>query len=496
MLRKNKHMMLMLEFLVLILAAIPRGIELLAHNYLFGSDQGLFYQAVKDIVVNQKPALIGAPVGGMGGFFQGPGWYYTLSLPFALMHGDPYGGMILMFLFGIATVYMGIQIGKLFDSWQAGFMCGFLLAVSPAMIPQSRFIWPPFPVSFLATLFLFFFLKTLLGKSKYLPVVFFVLGIMSHFETAVAGTLALQFLLFLPLLFWKKIISLKSLVLSFIALLLTQVPLLIFDLRHDFLNTRGILGMFTNHTSSSIPSDWILNHWSITLDVVRGTFLLGNSIGIALYVFMILVAIHYIVKTKNSFAHKYFLFFLVSSPIVLFLVFLLYRQHIWTWWLIELYTILCIGGGLLLGSLLKHKIARIPLYIILALASVVFIQNTMALYAHDLSDYGGTAKIRGKMDAIDYIYSDANGKPFGLLVFTPPVNTFEYDYVSWWYGEKKYGYLPHKEKKGIVYLLIEKDPDKPWSYNGWLETVIKDGEVTKEVVLQNGFIIQTRQYPN
>ena len=487
--------MIFLESLVLLLAAIPRSIELLSGNYLFQYDQGQFYLAVKEIVVNHKLALIGVPVGGMGGFFQGPGWYYILALPFALMNGDPYGGMILMFLFGIGTVYMGMQIGKLFGSWREGLMCGFLLAVSPAIIPQSRFIWPPFPISFLATLFLFFFLKTLLGNKKYLPWVFFVLGIMSHFETAVAGTLALQFSLFLPLLLWKKIISLKSLVLSFFALLLTQVPLLIFDLRHNFLNTRGILGMFTGHGLFNIPPDWIANHWSITLDVIRGTFLLGNTIGIALYDFMILSTIYYVIKTKNSFARKYFLFFLVSSPIVLFLVFLLYRQHVWTWWLIELYVFLCIGGGILLGSLIKHRIACIPLYIILAFASIIFTQNTISLYAHDYSDYGGTAKIRGKIDAIDYIYADALGKPFGLFVFTPPVNTYEYDYTFWWYGEKKYKYAPYKEKKGTVYLLIEKDPDKPWSYNGWLETVIKDGKVIKETILPSGFIVQTRQYP-
>ncbi|MBI5613389.1 hypothetical protein HY947_00530 [Candidatus Gottesmanbacteria bacterium] len=487
-------MTIFLESLILLLAAIPRSIELLSKNYLFQFDQGQFYQTVREIVVNHKLALIGVPVGGMGGFFQGPGWYYVLALPFALTGGDPYGGMILMFLFGIGTVYMGMQIGKLFGSWREGLLCGFLLAVSPAIIPQSRFIWPPFPISFLAILFLFFFLKTLLGKSKNLPFTFFILGIMSHFETAAAGTLAVQFLLFIPLLLWKKMISIKSLILSAVALFLTQIPLLFFDLRHNFLNSRGILGMFTHRESTNIPSDWIANHWTITLDVIRGTFLLGNSIGIAVYIAIIFATLYYILKTKHSFAHKYFLFFLVSSPIILFVVFLLYRQHIWIWWLIELYAFLCIGAGLLLGEVLKHKIVRMPLFALIALASFIFTQNTISLFAHDYSDYGGTAKIKGKIDAIDYIYQDANGKPFGVFVFTPPVYTYEYEYLFWWYGEKKYGYAPYTEKKGIVYLLIEKDLDKPWSYNGWLETVIKDGEVVKEVTLPSGFIIQTREF--
>jgi len=74
---------------IVILGSIPRSIEVISGNYLFGFDQGVFFQAVKEIVVNHKPALIGTEVGG-GGFFQGPGWYYLLSIPFYLWRGDPY----------------------------------------------------------------------------------------------------------------------------------------------------------------------------------------------------------------------------------------------------------------------------------------------------------------------------------------------------------------------------------------------------------------------
>ena len=110
----------------------------------------------------------------------------------------------------------------------------------------------------------------------------------------------------------------------------------------------------------------------------------------------------------------------------------------------------------------------------------------------DLKDTGGIAKIKGKKDAIDYIYKDAGGKKFGLLVFSPPVYTYPYDYVIQWYGARKYGYIPYNEKKGLFYLLIEVDPEKPWSYKGWLETVVRDGKVINTVTLPSGFIVQKR----
>ena len=52
----------------------------------------------------------------------------------------------------------------------------------------------------------------------------------------------------------------------------------------------------------------------------------------------------------------------------------------------------------------------------------------------------------------------------------------------------------HIRRKGLVYLLIEKDTSKPWSYQGWLETVIKDGDVINTEQLTSGFIIQKRLF--
>jgi hypothetical protein len=148
----------------------------------------------------------------------------------------------------------------------------------------------------------------------------------------------------------------------------------------------------------------------------------------------------------------------------------------------------------ILNSEKKYKYLKylaIGVIFILAVKSIYFsYTNTL----RDYSDYGGVSKIKGKIDAIDYIYKDAKGKPFGLFVFAPPVYTYPYDYLIWWYGGRKYNYSPYKQKKGDVYFLIEPDPSKPWSYKGWLETVIKNGTILKTVNLPSGFIIQERKY--
>jgi hypothetical protein len=118
-------------------------------------------------------------------------------------------------------------------------------------------------------------------------------------------------------------------------------------------------------------------------------------------------------------------------------------------------------------------------------------QRLYTLYINPPND-GGVAKTKGKLAAIDFIYNDAKGKPFGLLVFTPPVYTYAYDYLIWWHGEKKYKYKPYSDKKGTFYLLMEIDPQKPWSYKGWLETVIKNGDIIYTKTLPSGLMVQKR----
>jgi len=122
----------------------------------------------------------------------------------------------------------------------------------------------------------------------------------------------------------------------------------------------------------------------------------------------------------------------------------------------------------------------------------IFMQKSFGVIQYDLKDYGGDAKIRGKQDAFDYIYKDARGQQFGLFVFSPPVYTYPYDYLASWYGKSKYGYLPTTSKKGLFYLLIEVDGSKPWSYVGWEQTVIKEGEVVSFKKLPSGLIIEKR----
>src|SRR3989344_9053320 len=247
--RKEKNFVFLL-LIIVILGSIPRSIEIISGNFLFGYDQGVFFQAVKEIIVNHKLTLIGTEVGG-GGFFQGPGWYYLLSIPFYLWRGDPYGGMILMFIVGILTISLSVVFGRKIFDIKTALTIGFLVAVSPAIIAQSRFIWPPFIISLLSVFFIFFLYKVLQGSGKFFPFLTFIVGLMSHFEIATGATLLFQLLIISLLFFIKKMVSLRFYILGLLSFLSTQISLFIFDLRHDLLNVKGIINLFMSGKGDS-----------------------------------------------------------------------------------------------------------------------------------------------------------------------------------------------------------------------------------------------------
>jgi len=486
---KNKYTFPVLSLLVIIAGAAPRAIEIINRNYLFLFDQGAYYQAVRDIVVNRHLSLIGTEVGGIGGFFQGPGFYYLLTIPFILFKGDPYGGMLLMFILGLLAIALSIVLFHKSLGKTAALLIAFFIALSPGIIHQSRFIWPPFVIAPLTVVFLYFIWQSYRKKPMGIPLAFFIVGLMTHFEIATSITLfistAITFLLIRP----KDIFKPKTIILSAILLTATQATLILFDLRHNFLNIKGILKFVTHGSSGAAYS--FQNH----LDVYRDSiFSVAHNWNVAAVLSgIVILGLVLIFKDKKTNPQlKKFILFLLINPIILFIVLLPMKSTLWAWWFLELPIMFCFLLGISLVYLFRHPKLKFVAVLIVIGYFALFATQTYGWYKNDLNDYGGVAKIKGKIDAIDYIYKDANSKDFNLLIFTPPVYTYPYDYLLWWYGQKKYGYIPGKEKKGTFYLIIEPDPQKQWSYKGWLETVIKTGKVESTVTLSSGTIIQKR----
>lgn len=489
--------------LLLFVSLFPRGVDVLNGNPIFDIDQGRDYMAVKSIVVDHKLTLIGAELGagqaGLQYLFHGPGYFYALTIPFILFQGNPVGGVWLMLLFGLSAIACGIYLTSKLFGWKEGLLMGFLIALCPFFIGQSRFFENHFPVTFFILL-VFYCVYRFTKNAKQSNFVFFAALISAaiyNFEFAVAVPLCITLFIYCLIIFRRKVISCLPILIA--GYVLGFLPMILFELRHGFLGIKSLLMYIFVYHPPHASSPTIAVHGQNILNLFTYSFSdsfpgrLVLPVGIVLVGFIILVWFTYS-QEKNS-VKKNFIFYILMLFPVNFAVFLLLRNIVFQHYIIDLFlaNLLLVTYGV--SSLYKRGHVKTATLICIYLAYLVTI-GTYSSYTtsiYDYSDPGGVHKLKAKIEAIDFIYRDAGKEPFGLLVFSPPVYTYPYDYLVWWRGSRKYGYIPYSDKKGTFYLLIEKDIEKPWSYLGWEETVVKTGKVvfTKKLP-KSGFIIEKR----
>lgn len=483
---------IILIFLVFFLGIGLRSIEVINKNFLFGFDQGRDYLAVRKIVKEKKLTLIGSEVGagvaGLRGIFHGPYYYYSLVLPFLIFNGDPYGGLALMFCFGIVSLFICFLFMKEAFGVNAAIIATLLTGL--ALSAQSRFMWNSHPSTSFILLSFWFAFQIPTKPQKYFFWATFFAGIIYGFQLAISVALILSLFLFVSLVL--KIKELKTYLRGLIGVILAYLPLIAFELRHGFMAVKGIYqaltGIFSDGNTINFFENLKDHLWAFWYNF-RNTFLLSGRLPFWLVIFLLIVTLYYLLKEKTS-QRKNFFYFLLILPLVTFSILMFLNNAVWGHYLIHLHLVYILVFSLCFSQL-KAPLIKIILFLFLILMLPGMSREIERAY-HDLDDYGGTAKIKGKIEALDFIYQDAQEEKFNLLVFTPPVYDYAYRYLLNWYGEQRYGFIPGEEKKGLFYLWIEPDPQKPWTYQGWLETVIKTGEILKEEALPSGFIIQKR----
>lgn len=487
-----KKWQLLLLSLVLALGIFIRSIEVINKNPLFGYDQGRDYLAVRKIVIERKPTLIGSEIGagfsGLSGIFHGPYYYYLLTIPFIIFSGDPYGGVVLMFIFGVTALLLAFYFTYKEFGYKAGLIMALLMGV--ALSAQSRFVWNTHPATLFIIIVFWLTYKLTGSPRKYFFWATFFAGIIYGFQLAISVSLIAA--LFIYTILFLKVKEWRIYFRGLMGIMLSYLPFFLFEIRHGFMARKGILGIFSGLGTGGIVKDlgktFISHFWRFYFNF-RDTFVLSDANRFRLLIFLLIVIFYYLIKEKKSAQKKFITFLLILPPITL-LVLLPLKTMVFNHYLVHLHiTYVLLFAYFFAKSKLPLSKLIFGIFLILMLP---YIYKEFTSAKKDLSDYGGEAKIKGKIEAIDYIYNDAQGQNFNVLVFAPPIYDYQYRYMLLWYGQQKYHYLPGDKKEGLFYLWIEQDPKQPWSYNGWLETVIKTGKVLKEETLPSGFIIQKR----
>ena len=135
---------------ILLLAALTRLPGLDARGQ-WDAGQGRDMTVLAAMVGHGELPLLG-PVTSIGTFHHGALYYYLLA-PAALLSGaDPVAVAVEFALLGIAAVAATWRLARLVGGPVAAAVAGGLLAVSPAGISESTFIWNPNPMPLFAAL--------------------------------------------------------------------------------------------------------------------------------------------------------------------------------------------------------------------------------------------------------------------------------------------------------------------------------------------------------
>jgi hypothetical protein len=423
-------------------------------NFIFHIDNARDMLDVRDMVVLHHPRLIG-PTTGIDGLFLGPGWYYLLAIPFILSGGAPYAEVLLMDFFwligGFFLLKMLVPRGIL-----ALILGGFLWIVSSYLVLATMYSFSPNPIILLTPL-LIYLMANYLDRGKLIDALklgglcaFFwnlemAFAIYLPFMILAAICLSKKFRFFIHKPFWLGI------VLPFFLGMIFQI---LFELRHNFFMTRNVLGYLTQHKSSDSTfslTGRIIKTWATYKEAFNGTFMNQDTL-IILGVGLLLVLVGLLIWRKMRFDTQILAAFVIL--IVPFIGFSFMPLVIQLWHIEASVTVVIFLIAVAISGLQKINGYAMVLSGLLVLIVGIFSVQHLELPGsinpnRPISD---PSIFKYEIAAIDWGYQQAQGKNFKAYVYSPGILDLPYQYNFWWYGQRKYGYLPEE------YAYLPKEP--------------------------------------
>ncbi len=242
---KIEHLFL---FTILSLSIFLRFYNL-SGSLMFQGDQGRDAMVVANIFKHFDPVFIG-PVTSIGNMYLGP-FYYYFMLPFLwLSYPSPMGPVYAVAGLSVLTVFLIFKITKKIFGSKTAYLTTVFFALSGSVVNLARFSWNPNTAPFFSLLMFYFTYMAWKKDGKYwlLVSVCFSVLIQLHYVTLLslsgAGIILLiQILEKIKIhknkLFIKEKQFLKIIVCAVLIFILSLTPLILFDLKHNFLNAKS-----------------------------------------------------------------------------------------------------------------------------------------------------------------------------------------------------------------------------------------------------------------
>ncbi len=189
------------------------------------------------------------PITSVGGFFLGP-LYYWIMAPFLLIFNyNPVGPAIATALIGVLTIPAIYFITKDMLSKTAAKYTALLYSIGSMPVILTRGAWNPNPMPLAVLGIVYGFFKTQNPKDLTLLKWF----LLSAVSLGVALQLHYMIVFLGPFILWQLINVLKlkklrkSLIYWFLTLMILMIPLLLFEIKNNFINFKGLIDYLTKN---------------------------------------------------------------------------------------------------------------------------------------------------------------------------------------------------------------------------------------------------------
>jgi len=223
---------------------------------------------------------LSGPASGIAPFTFGP-WYYYFLIAVKIVFPFEYSSWMLIGLFSLGFVFVMYKIGERLEGKYFGLLLALLAAISPAQTGPSAGLSNPNMVPLHAALTILLGLyhvrKNLSWRWLVLWGILYGVGVNHHYQ--------MLGLIFIPLLLMlvggKQVF--KSIAFFMIGLLVSFIPLFVFNVAHDWHTVRGIIFYaLDGRNTTYIPNSWTLYIRNFLVPFWGYLYGVSNGIGIVL----------------------------------------------------------------------------------------------------------------------------------------------------------------------------------------------------------------------
>lgn len=502
--------------IVVVIGFLLRTVPVFLDTIHFSFDQGLDVLMVHNLIENKRLSLI-SRYSGLQGVLMGPLWTWYLSPAYFLLDNSPHANVIWLSCLAVVMIVGLFMLFRKIIGARMAMIMALIMSISPVFVSSDQVVLSPHPLVYLFTFYIgFCYNICFLKKKNYLLCLLPLIGVFFQFEIAFAVfVLPTTFLIFL-LTKNLQIIGAKEFWFGVILMLMTFIPQMIFDLKHNFLISKSLISFVSGSQnslyehSSPLHVRFYERIFSFKEDFISMALYFKNYLFSLLALFVSFVGWFHALHER-----KYKIMRLGSICIIILLTFFvgftLYPGPIWPWYRVGLPSAYILLLVLPLGVLLDKSLLWKWIVSFILFGFCMYGVKPAELYDQFKGKIPfGMTQTRSHKETLDLVYELADYKEFEYYAYTPPVYDYIWQYNFWWYGRNKFGYLPQNWAVSIpllgigtqskyiqatvgkvMILIVEPDYERPWNRSEWIKNA--PGKELKVETTRSGVLVIKKQ---